>query len=57
MLVGFTLALSEAGKIPLSMLTVNQKSVGGIAVLNVGFPELALTETVCALGSFVAPTW
>jgi hypothetical protein len=55
MLVGLTLTLRLAGRLPLSMLTVSQKSVAGVAVVNDGVPELARIETFCALGSVVAP--
>jgi len=52
--VGFTLTASEAGKVPLSILTASQGSPG-VDVVNDGFPALAFTATFCGLGSVVAP--
>lgn len=54
-LSGLTVTLRVAGKVPLSRLTDNQKSVGGVAVVNPGLPTLAFIEIVCAFGSVVAP--
>jgi len=54
-LFGFTLTLSVAGSVPLSRFTFNQKSVPGVEVVKSGLPALARIETVCALGSVVAP--
>lgn len=45
----------EAGKVPLSILTVNQKSVGGVAVVKVGLPAFGFTAIDCALGSVNEP--
>ncbi len=44
-LVGFTLTLRVAGRFPLSRLTVSQKSVAGVDVVNDGVPELARSDT------------
>ena len=43
------------GKVPLSILTVSQKSAGGVAVVKVGLPVLGFTATDCALGSANEP--
>jgi hypothetical protein len=45
----------EAGNVPLSILTVSQKSAGGVDVVKVGFPALGFTATVCAFGRVVEP--
>jgi hypothetical protein len=45
----------DAGKVPLSVFTVSQKSVGGVAVVNVGLPVLGFTAIDCAFGSVVEP--
>jgi hypothetical protein len=54
-LVGFTSTAIEAGKVPLSILTVSQKSVGGVDVVKVGLPALGFTATVCAFGRMLEP--
>ena len=45
-LVGFTSTPMEAGSVPLSMFTVNQKSVAGVDVVKVGLPVLGFTAMV-----------
>lgn len=56
-LVGFTLTLRVAGRLPLSRLTVNQKSVAGVDVVNDGVPALARTDIFWDFGNAVAPDW
>jgi hypothetical protein len=53
--VGFTSTPMDAGKLPLSIFTVSQKSVGGVDVTNAGFPVLGFTAIDCAFGNAVAP--
>jgi hypothetical protein len=54
--VGFTRTLIVPGNVPLLGLAVNQNVFNGkTAVVYVGEPELAFTETVCAAGSAVVP--
>jgi len=53
-----TRTLSVAGNVPKLGVTVNQGAApaeGEIPAVNVGDPELAFTETVCAAGSVAAP--
>jgi hypothetical protein len=55
--VGFTFTLRLAANLPPAGVTVSQRSVPGVATVNVGVPELAFTETVCVAGRAVAPIW
>ncbi len=54
-LSGLTLTAMVAGNTPLSVFTVSQKSVAGAAVVNVGLPALAFTDTFCDFGRVAAP--
>jgi hypothetical protein len=55
--VGFTFTLRLAGNLPLEGVTVSHRSVAGVDTVKFGAPELAFTETVCAVGSAEAPIW
>ena len=55
-LVGFTITLMVAGRVPALVFTVSQKSAGGVDVVNVGLPVLGFTVNVCALGR-AEPCW
>lgn len=54
-LLGFTVTLSDAGRLPPFRFTFSQKSVPGVDVVNAGVPALARIETFCAFGSVAAP--
>ena len=54
-LVGFTLTISDAGRLPLFKLTFSQKSVPGVTAVKEGVPALARIETFCDLGSVAYP--
>lgn len=57
-LVGFTRTVIVPGSLPLSGLAVTHSVLDGLmAVVKVGVPLLAFTETVCAAGRVDEPAW